>query len=63
MGRKSGINKLKAGFSVDIDVYDKLEEYCDLKLVNKSRLVNKLLKEFLSKNMVKKIIYNENVEN
>jgi hypothetical protein len=41
------INKNKVGFSIDIEVEKNLINYCDQTLVNKSRLVNKLIKEFL----------------
>lgn len=58
MGRKIGINKIKAGFSVDIDIYNELDQYCDISLVNKSRLVSKLIKEFLEKNKIEKDVKN-----
>jgi metal-responsive CopG/Arc/MetJ family transcriptional regulator len=50
MGRKLGINKVKAGFSVDIDLYNDLNDYCDSKMVNKSKLVNNLIRKFLREN-------------
>ena len=50
MGRKLGVNKIKAGFSVDKDLYDELSDYCDSKMMNKSRLINSLIKKFLEKN-------------
>jgi hypothetical protein len=29
MGRKSGVNKLKVGFSLDIETYKEFEQYCE----------------------------------
>jgi hypothetical protein len=49
MGRKLGINKIKVGFSVDIDTYQEFEKYCDGNYINKSKLVDKILKDFLEK--------------
>jgi len=53
MGRKLGINKIKVGFSVDIDTYQEFEKYCDANYINKSKLVDKILKDFLQKNKIK----------
>lgn len=53
MGRKLGINKIKVGFSVDIDTYQEFEKYCDVNYINKSKLVDKILKDFLQKNKIK----------
>jgi hypothetical protein len=47
MGRKSGIKKLKVGFSVDISTYEEFERYCDDNYINKSKLMDKILKDFL----------------
>jgi hypothetical protein len=47
MGRKSGIKKLKVGFSVDIITYEEFERYCDDNYINKSKLMDKILKDFL----------------
>lgn len=49
MGRKSGVNKLKVGFSVDINTYQEFEEYCESNYINKSKLMDKILKDFLKK--------------
>jgi hypothetical protein len=49
MGRKSGVNKLKVGFSIDIDTYKEFEKYCDGNYINKSKLMDKILKDFLKK--------------
>jgi hypothetical protein len=49
MGRKSGISKLKVGFSVDIDTYQEFEKYCEDNFINKSKLMDKILKDFLKK--------------
>jgi hypothetical protein len=47
MGRKSGINKLKVGFSIDIETYQEFERYCEEKFINRSKLMDKILKDFL----------------
>lgn len=47
MSRKRGLNKSKVGFSVDIQVVEKLDQYCKDTYTNKSKLVNELLKNFL----------------
>ena len=52
MGRKLGINKIKVGFSVDIDTYQEFEKYCDGNYINKSKLVDKILKDFLKKEKI-----------
>ena len=49
MGRKSGIKKLKVGFSIDIETYKQFEEYCEDNLINKSKLIDKIMKDFLKK--------------
>jgi hypothetical protein len=49
MGRKSGVSKLKVGFSVDIDTYQEFERYCEENYINKSKLMDKILKDFLKK--------------
>ena len=50
---KRGINSKKTGFSIDIDIDNQLKEYCDANLINKSKLVNKLIREYLEKVKVK----------
>lgn len=47
MSRKKGLNKNKVGFSIDKELSDKLEKYCEENLINKSKLINKLIKDFL----------------
>ncbi len=47
MGRRLGVNTVKAGFSVDIDLYDDFSDYCDSKMINKSRQINDLIRKFL----------------
>jgi len=47
MTRKKGTYKIKAGFSIDSKSNEDLEQYCKENLVNKSKLVNKLIKDFL----------------
>jgi metal-responsive CopG/Arc/MetJ family transcriptional regulator len=49
MGRKSGINKLKVGFSIDIETYKEFEKYCEENSINRSKLIDKILKTFLEK--------------
>jgi metal-responsive CopG/Arc/MetJ family transcriptional regulator len=49
MGRKSGVNKLKVGFSIDIETYKEFEQYCEENSINKSKLIDKILKGFLEK--------------
>lgn len=49
MGRKSGINKLKVGFSIDKDTHYEFERYCESNFINKSKLIDKILKDFLKK--------------
>lgn len=49
MGRKSGVNKLKVGFSIDIETYKEFEKYCEENSINKSKLMDKILKSFLEK--------------
>ena len=56
MGRKLGVNKVKAGFSIDIELQNELDEYCNLRMTNKSRLISNLIREFLEKNKNKKLI-------
>ena len=47
MSRKPGINKMKVGFSVDIVTYEEFEKYCDDNFINKSKLIDKIMSEFL----------------
>jgi hypothetical protein len=47
MGRKQGVNKSKVGFSVDKEVEKEFNEYCDDNNINKSKLINKIIKSFL----------------
>ena len=53
MGRKSGVNKLKVGFSIDIETYKEFEQYCEENSINKSKLIDKILKGFLEKEYTK----------
>jgi metal-responsive CopG/Arc/MetJ family transcriptional regulator len=46
---KKGIKKTKAGFSIDIELLEEFELYCDDNFINKSKLVNKLINDFLKK--------------
>jgi len=59
MARKIGVNKSKVGFSVDRDTYAEFEKYCDDNDINKSKLVERMLRKFLeekSKIIEKEII-------
>jgi metal-responsive CopG/Arc/MetJ family transcriptional regulator len=58
MGRKLGVNKLKVGFSIDIETYKEFERYCDEKSINKSKLMDRILKNFLENEQSKKEIKN-----
>ena len=61
MGRKLGVNKLKVGFSIDIDTYKEFERYCDEKSINKSKLMDRILKNFLESEQSKKAIKNNDI--
>lgn len=60
MSRTKGINKEKVGFSLDKEVAQELQNFCEENSVNKSHLVNRLIKKHLEKS--KKNILNYNVE-
>lgn len=47
MSRKKGLNKSKVSFSIDKELDVQFEEYCNSKLINKSRLINNLISRFL----------------
>ena len=47
MAKPKGINKSKVGFSIDKKTYMDFEEYCESNNINKSKLVDKILKKFL----------------
>jgi len=53
MSRKRGLNKSKVGFSVDIELVKELDEYCEENYMNKSKIVNDLLKRFLESKKIK----------
>jgi metal-responsive CopG/Arc/MetJ family transcriptional regulator len=46
---KRGVKKTKAGFSIDIELLEEFEIYCDDNFINRSKLVNKLINDFLKK--------------
>ena len=56
MGRKLGVNKVTAGFSIVIELQNELDEYCNSRMTNKSRLISNLIREFLEKNKNKKLM-------
>lgn len=47
--RKGKKTKYSASFSIDADIYDAFSKYCEENSANKSKLVEKLIKEFLEK--------------
>jgi hypothetical protein len=49
MSRTKGINKEKVGFSLDKEVAQELQNFCEENSVNKSHLVNRLIKKYLEK--------------
>ena len=53
MAKSKGINKSKVGFSIDKQTYADFEIYCDERSINKSKLVDTILKAFLEKNKEK----------
>jgi hypothetical protein len=55
MSRKKGINKIKVGFSIDKEVIEEFNLYCEYNTINKSKLINKILIDFINK---KRIIIN-----
>ncbi len=49
---KRGIKKVKVGFSVDIETYNEFELYCNDNYINKSKLMDKIIKDFLNKEKI-----------
>jgi len=47
MARAKGINKYKVGFSIDISTIESFDEYCEINNINKSKLIDKIIKKFL----------------
>lgn len=41
--------KAKVGFSIDSSINEEFTKWCDSGSINKSKLVNKLIKDFLEK--------------
>lgn len=52
MGRQKGVNKQKVGFSIDKEIANQLNQFCDDNSINKSHLINKLIKKYLEKNTI-----------
>jgi hypothetical protein len=52
--KKNMITKTKITISVDNNSIEILDKYCDEKFINKSKLINHLIKEFLEKNNIEK---------
>lgn len=48
MSRKKGINKVKVGFSIDKEIIDEFNQYCEINSINKSKLINKILSDFIN---------------
>jgi hypothetical protein len=46
--------KVKVGFTIDTSTNEEFNKYCEIRSINKSKLMNKLLKEFL-KNEINEI--------
>ena len=53
MSRKKGVNKMKVGFSVDISTYKEFEKYCEGNSINKSKLIDKIISDFLVEKTIK----------
>lgn len=51
MARPKGQTKEKVGFSIDKKTRESLDNYCETRLINRSKLVNKILKEYLEQNL------------
>jgi hypothetical protein len=47
MARKRGKLKEKVGFSIDKETNELLDQYCQDNMINKSKLINHLIKSFL----------------
>ena len=47
MARQKGINKTKVGFSIDVEIEKQFTSHCDVNNINRSKLINKILKSFL----------------
>jgi metal-responsive CopG/Arc/MetJ family transcriptional regulator len=52
MARPKGQTKQKVGFSIDIKTAKQLDDFCDLKSINRSKLVNKIVKDYLENTIV-----------
>lgn len=50
MARPKGKNKEKVGFSIDKKTLQELDSFCECNSMNRSKLVNKIVKEYLEKN-------------
>lgn len=50
----TGAKKTKLGVSIDIETYDELELYCKSNFINRSRLVDRILHNFLKQEKAKK---------
>ena len=47
MARPKGQTKQKVGFSIDITTVKELVNFCDSKDINRSKLVNMIVKDYL----------------
>lgn len=55
MAKSKGISKSKVGFSIDISTNIEFEEYCESNNINKSKLIDKIIKSFLDSTKKEKI--------
>lgn len=53
MSRKKGINKIKVGFSIDKELINNFNIYCEENTINKSKLINKILTDFVNEKILK----------
>ena len=53
MAKSKGVSKEKLGFSIDKDVSNELKRYCEENSINRSHLINKLIKKHLKEKKVK----------
>lgn len=50
-------SKVKVGFSIDSSTHEEFNKLCEKGSINKSKLIDKLIKEFLEKEKKKEIKY------
>ena len=57
MANKKGINKIKAGFSVDSNVWIRFESFCKDRDINKSKLLSRIIRDFVDEHQTEKKLY------